>query len=262
MNITDFHAHAFPDGLAERAISQIEGMAGIKAVLDGKVSSLLQSMDAAGIERSVVCSIATKVTQFGPILKWSKAIASDRIVPFPSVHPRDPQAADNIRCVCDEGFKGIKLHPYYQDFDLDDESLFPIYEAVQECGLVLACHTGFDIAFPRIRKAEPQRLARVIAAFPKLKVCATHLFAWQDWDAVAEHLIGKPIYTETSFASGCLPDERLRELMLRHPKEYLLFGTDSPWQSQADCIKALRILALGEGRERCLFSENAARLLA
>jgi len=86
--IIDFHAHAFPDALAERAIAHLEKEGNAKAFLDGKVSSLLASMDSAGIERAVVCSIATKPEQFAPILKWSREIASQRIIPLPSVHPK------------------------------------------------------------------------------------------------------------------------------------------------------------------------------
>ncbi|WP_211248521.1 hypothetical protein [Desulfobulbus elongatus] len=44
-------------------------------------------MARSGVERSVLCSIATRPEQFSPILDWSKAIRSERIEPFPSLHP-------------------------------------------------------------------------------------------------------------------------------------------------------------------------------
>ena len=58
--IIDFHAHAFPDSLAGQAISALEKEGGIPARIDGRLSSLLDSMDSCGIEKSVVCSIATR----------------------------------------------------------------------------------------------------------------------------------------------------------------------------------------------------------
>src|SRR5512139_720681 len=121
--IIDFHTHAFPDALAERAIKTLEEEGGIKAHLDGRVPSLLSSMDTHGIEKSVVCSIATKPSQFAPILKWCKEIQSERIIPFPSFHPVDPDFCERIIKVKGEGFKGIKFHPYYQDFALNEEGL-------------------------------------------------------------------------------------------------------------------------------------------
>jgi predicted TIM-barrel fold metal-dependent hydrolase len=78
------------------------------------VAGLLASMDRSGIEQSVVCSIATRQEQFTPILEWSKAIRSERIIPFPSLHPDDPELLEHLQLIRDEGFKGVKMHPYYQ----------------------------------------------------------------------------------------------------------------------------------------------------
>jgi hypothetical protein len=97
MTTVDFHVHAFPDSSSGRAVSRIRGLTGIQAVLDGRVSSLIDSMNSAGIGTSVLLSIATKPSQFGSILEWSKEISSDRIVHFPSVHPADPGAAAKVR---------------------------------------------------------------------------------------------------------------------------------------------------------------------
>ena len=260
MNIVDFHTHAFPDPVAEKAMPGLQKEGYIKAALDGKISSLLASMDTAGIHRSVVCSIATKPAQFDPILQWSKAIASDRLIPFPSVHPADRDAVTHVHRIHEQGFKGLKLHPYYQDFNLDDERAFPIYQAARDCGLIIACHTGFDLAFPRDRKADPRKILKVLAAFPTLRFVATHLFAWEDWDEVETHLLGKPFYTEISFTDGFLSDQRTCDLLRRHPSEFLLFGTDSPWRDQARTVRYVRRLRLGPEYERAIFSENALRL--
>ena len=174
MRIIDFHAHAFPDGLAERAIAHLEKEGNAKAFLDGKVSSLLASMDSAGIECAVVCSIATKPDQFAPILNWSRQIASDRIVPLPSIHPKGPDPVGKAQLVAQAGLPGIKLHPYYQDFELDDPALFHFFRVLEQMGLLVVCHTGFDFAFPRDRKADPVRIVRLLDKFPNLKFVATH----------------------------------------------------------------------------------------
>ena len=92
MPIIDMHVHAFPDALAQRAMAALEGPTDWKAIGDGTVGGLLRSMDAAGIDASVICNIATKPSQVEPIFQWCTQIASERIIPFPSVHPRDPEA--------------------------------------------------------------------------------------------------------------------------------------------------------------------------
>ncbi len=90
--VIDIHTHAFPDHLAPRAVAQLQAETeDIQAVLDGTTSDLLRSMDRAGIDASVVASIATRPEQFEPILRWSAAIRSPRLLPFPSVHPDAPR---------------------------------------------------------------------------------------------------------------------------------------------------------------------------
>jgi len=161
MAIIDFHTHAFPDSLAARAIAALEAEADYvwKAKLDGRVSSLLASMDAAGVDRSVVCPIATKPQQFDGILQWCQAIRSERIVPLASLHPEAEDLAGQIRRVADAGLVGIKLHPMYQDFDADDRRLDVLYSAVAEAGLLLVMHCGHDIAYPGSLQAHPDRIA-------------------------------------------------------------------------------------------------------
>jgi predicted TIM-barrel fold metal-dependent hydrolase len=95
--IIDFHTHAFPDNVAGHAILALEKAGDVKAKHAGRVESLLAAMDAAGVEKSVLLTIATKPSQFQAILDWCTGVASERIIPFPSVHPEDSQAVDRIR---------------------------------------------------------------------------------------------------------------------------------------------------------------------
>jgi len=259
--VIDIHTHAFPDHIALKAIPALEQEGGIKAYLDGTVAALLDSMDRSGIQQSVLCSIATKPEQFDPILQWSKTIRSERIEPFPSLHPKDPQLLEHLEMMHAEGFKGVKMHSYYQDYFLDDARLFPLYERMSQLGMILVIHAGYDIAFSRVRRADPGRIVEVCRQFPDLKLIATHLGGWDEWSDVRDLLAGKPIYMEISFALDFLDQKRIREIMLAHPAEYLLFGTDSPWTDQATTLKLLTKLKLPNTLFEQIISGNARRLL-
>jgi len=51
--IIDFHAHAFPDALAPRAMKKLlEEAPDVRAYLDGTIGALLGSMDKAGAVRA------------------------------------------------------------------------------------------------------------------------------------------------------------------------------------------------------------------
>lgn len=258
--VIDFHTHAFPDAIAARAVARLE-VPSCKAKHDGTVSGLLHSMDAAGVDRAVICSIATKPDQFASILRWSLGVASERLTPLVSIHPADPCALERVRQVKDAGIKGIKLHPYYQDFTLDEERLWPLYEAVASYGLLLVAHTGYDMAFPRIPRATPAMIRNVATRFPELRLVTTHFGAWEDWDDVERLLIGHPIMMELSLSLEALPHDRARRMILAHPPEYLLFGSDSPWGAPGDVLRRLLGLSLDKQLTDMLLRTNAARLL-
>lgn len=259
----DFHAHAFPDELAEHAITTLHSgiAADYHAVLDGTVGSLLASMDGAGIDAAVICSIATAPKQGEPILRWSLEIASDRIIPFGSVHPDCKDMPAAVRRVADAGLKGIKLHPLYQGFAANDERLWPLYGAIAERGLVLVMHAGCDVAFPLDDdRASPARLLAVHRTFPQLKLVAAHFGGWRTWSEASATIAGTGAYLETSYALGQGEDAAVEEVWRKHSPERVLFGTDSPWRAQSAELRAWSEF-LPEADRHGVLHGNAARLL-
>jgi predicted TIM-barrel fold metal-dependent hydrolase len=123
-------------------------------------------------------------------------------------------------------------------------------------------HTGFDLAFERVRKADPVRIINVLDRFPDLKFVTTHLGSWEDWEEVERHLSGKRIYMEMSYSLDCMSKETARRIIMNHPKDHILFGSDSPWADQGQAISLLRGLELGEERENLILRDNAMKLLA
>ncbi len=259
--IIDFHTHAFPDALAKTAIPILEEEGDVQAFHDGRITSLLGSMDEVGVDKSVVCSIATKPAQYPAIYEWSKEIQSKRVIPFPSIHPADPLWEVRLDQIKNQGFLGIKMHPYYQTFFLDEKRMMPIYEKISSLGLILVMHCGFDIAFPESRRVTPPQIVKILETFPNLKFIATHMGSWKLWDEVENHLVGKSIYMDISYSFDFMPEEQAKRIIQNHPSEYILFGTDSPWDSQKHCIEQLKAMNLGDNLTQAILGKNGARLL-
>jgi predicted TIM-barrel fold metal-dependent hydrolase len=259
--VIDIHTHAFPDSLAPRAIARLEAQADVKAHLDGSVAALLGSMERAGIDRSVVCSVATEPRQFEPILNWSRGIAGPRLVPFPSVHPASPEAIEEVGRVAEYGFLGIKLHPEYQDFHADDPGLAAFYGAVRAAGLIILFHAGYDIGFPDSERSAPGRILQVVRSFPGLRVIASHLGGFRRWEEVAADLLGSDIYLDTSYTLGHIPPELFRQIVHGHRAERILFGSDSPWCGQQQALREFKALGLDSAREAAILGGNARALL-
>jgi hypothetical protein len=260
MKVIDLHTHSFPDKIAEKAIGKLSSRTGeIQPVLDGKLSSLIASMDEAGVAVSCVSSIATKPEQASSILEWSLSIRSERIIPIPSFHPYSAEAERTIASIRSAGFAGVKLHPLYQQFTVDDPSLDTVYEQLRAERLFVLFHAGYDIAFPGDDKAAPSRIERIAARFPGLRIIAAHLGGWRDWEESFRCLAGKDIYLDTSFMHEAdLP--LAVKILSSHSQDRVCYGSDSPWVSQKESIQFVDSLPLSDSYKEKIFSGNAENL--
>jgi uncharacterized protein len=262
MRILDFHTHVFPDSLAARAVATLsEAADGVAPECDGTVAGLLRLMDQFGIEKAVLASIATKPPQSEKILEWSLQVRSEHIIPFASVHPDAPDVAGEVQRAAAAGLRGIKLHPLYQSFNVDDPRVFPLYDAIQESGLPLLIHAGYDIAFDEEDQAAPRRFVPVIANFPRLKMVMAHFGGWRLVGEFLETLVGKDVYIDTSFAAGYCTDAQVREMLARHDTQRIVFGSDAPWGGMRKQIGFVENLPTTDAVKERIFYGNAAVLL-
>ncbi len=262
--IVDAHTHAFPDALAPSAVPKLEAggrWEPVRAHYDGTVGGLLASMDRAGIDRAIVVPVATKPEQTPKIARWSASVASDRLVPFASVHPDCPDVEAEVARAGEAGLRGLKFHPHYMDCALDDPRVVRIARAAAEAGLAMLTHAGHDVAFEADDRASPERVRRLHEAVPELRLTAAHLGGWQRWDEVLEHLAGLPVYLETSYSLGRCPPAVLEKVLDAHPREYLMFGTDGPWTDQETELAKFLALPLDEEARRLALWENPHRFV-
>lgn len=259
--IIDFHVHCFPDELAARAVPVLAEKAAIPPRLDGTVSDLKNSMKEAGVDYSVILSIATKPSQASQITKWSKSVEGDGIIAFGSIHPDSDKWRQELKEIKEAGLRGVKFHPDYQNFFVDEERIFPIYEAIFNEGLILVFHAGVDIGLPPPCHCTPERLAKVIDAFPGGKVVAAHMGGFSRWDEVENYLLGREIYLDTSYSMGFMDDVQMRRMIDKHGYKKILFATDSPWSSQIEEVEKIKKLKLDSEVEKAILGENARRLL-
>ena len=262
MKIIDVHTHAFSDNLAEKTIKNLEKFTGpYKPFTNGTIGGLLSSMDEAGNYSSGFLNIATKPGQAAPIRKWSKGIASERIIPIGSIHPDDINWQNDLNAFSEDGIKGIKFHPMYQNFAIDEKKMFPIYEYMAASEMFVIFHAGNDIVFPGSKLASVDKICNIIKNFPKLKIIAAHFGGWQEWPAVYECLCGKDIFIETSFINEV--DETLRNSILRkHDSNRFLFGTDSPWANQKTQVEFIKNLTvINDDFKEKILSKNIKSLL-
>lgn len=260
--IIDFHTHAFDDALAPRAIaSLVAGSGGLESQTDGTVSGLRANMKKCGVDHSVLLTIATKPTQQTRINDWAARQSSADITAFGSIHPDAPDAPDELERIREMGIKGVKLHPEYQRFEVDDPRMFPIYRKIASLGLITVFHAGQDIGFMPPAKAAPDKMLRALSVFDGAPVVAAHFGGYIMWDDVLDVLCGQNIYLDTSFTYGRIQRPLAQAIVEKHGPEKILFGTDLPWSDALAERRLIDSLDLSEEDKALIYWKNAAALL-
>ncbi len=261
--VIDFHTHAFPDAIAERAIdSLVKGCGGrYLPCSNGTVSGLLGNMDAFGVDVSVVQPVITKQSQTKTLNEWASSIVSDRIVSFGGVFPHTDDYKRDIDFVCSLGLPGIKLHPEYQAFELDDPKMLKLYDYALSKGLIILFHAGFDPAFSPPFRSSPKQFASIAKQLRGGTIIAAHLGGQSQWDDVERYIVGTDIYIDTSMGFEYYPHDQFLRIVNEHGSDKILFGSDSPWSRADREIKTLNSLPLTPQQKDDILYRNAKRLL-
>lgn len=263
--IIDIHTHIFPDDLAAHVLATLSERAGhVPAHTDGTCAGLLASMAHAGVTQSVLTPVATRPSQARSINSWTVALGRQHpgLIPFGSIHPAQTDWREEIDRLVADGVPGIKFHPDYQEFFVDDPAVFPLYRALAEAGIMVLFHAGVDIGLPPPVHCPPDRLARLLDAVPNLTVIAAHMGGYAQWDDVERFLVGRDLYLDTAYSLTSLGPTRMAELIRAHGAHKVLFGTDSPWTDQATEIHAFQSLHLSGEEIDAVLGGNARHLLA
>ena len=261
--IIDFHVHAFPDALAAKALSLLSKCSGgVKPNYDATISGLESYLAKNNVDYAVVLNIATNPHQEKKVNDFAISLLEKKnIIPFGSVHPDSPNALSELERLAKAGIRGIKLHPDYQHFFVDDEKMFPIYKKIAELGFITVFHAGVDIGYPNPVHCTPERLLRVLDLFDDAPVVAAHFGGWLLWDSVLEDLCGTKVYLDTAFSSGKMPPDYAKELIKAHGADKVLLGSDMPWSDTLDEVRFVQSLDLSAEDEEKILSNNAKRLL-
>lgn len=261
--IIDFHVHAFPDALAAKALPLLSKCSGgVKPNYDATISGLESYLAKNNVDYAVVLNIATNPHQEKKVNDFAISLLEKKnIIPFGSVHPDSPNALSELERLAKAGIRGIKLHPDYQHFFVDDEKMFPIYKKIAELGFITVFHAGVDIGYPKPVHCTPERLLRVLDLVDDAPVVAAHFGGWLLWDSVLEDLCGTKVYLDTAFSSGKMPPDYAKELIKAHGADKVLLGSDMPWSDTLDEVRFVQSLDLSAEDEEKILSNNAKRLL-
>lgn len=266
--VIDFHTHVFPDKIAEATISALSKSGGILPYSNGKLSGLLDSMEANGIDICVNLPVLTRPTQLESIMEFASNInvekqTQGKVISFCGVHPLTENCEQVLCRIKERGFLGIKLHPDYQGTFFDDPRYIEILSCAKKLDLITVTHAGFDVGFPNEEiKCTPKRVLNAldqIGGYEKLVLA--HLGGNELFDSVYELLAGESVYFDTSYVLPSLTQKQFEKMLSKHGEDKILFASDSPWQNQGEMVKILKSYNLGKATEEKILCQNARKLL-
>lgn len=156
----------------------------------------------------------------------------DRFIAFCTLDPSDPNYMDTVEQCMEDGAQGFKLyagHSFFYAEPLNDETLFPFYEYVQENQMPLMFH---------VNSAKYQvEFESVLTLYPDMKVICPHFcLSSKNLQRLSYLLETYPnLYTDISFGSESYffeglariseDPETYREFVEKHADRFF-YGTD------------------------------------
>jgi len=261
LDFIDFHTHIYPEAIAHKAADNVRDFYGfgIKEI-DGTAKMLLEKGTAAGTHRFVILPVAVRPDRTRHINEFilSQVAAEPRFFGFGTVHAGLEDLMGEVDFILDKGLRGIKMHPDFQLFNIDDERLYPMYSYIQG-KMPIIMHTGDT----RYDYSHPARLRHVLENFPHLQVIAAHFGGWGVWPLGEELLAGLPnIYVDTSSSLAFAKDhpEAVLRALDGFDHKHIFFGSDFPMWDPATEMERFLKLKLTDDQFEQIAHKTAERL--
>lgn len=252
--ICDAHAHIFPEKISQKAVSSIGNFYNLPMTYKNGISDeLIQSGNQIGVSHYLVCSTATVPHQVESINNFimNECKLHPEFIGFGTLHPDYNNIENEVDRIIKSGLKGIKIHPDFQEFYIDEDKAFKIYEAI-EGKLPILIHMGD----PRYDYSRPKRLENIMKTFPKLDVFAAHLGGYERWDEAIVCLFGKNIHFDSSSSLEFMSPEYAKDIIRGFGADKIFFGTDFPMWDHFSEIQRFMKLGLNDDENEKILSGN------
>ena len=266
--VIDFHTHVFPDKIAEKTIPYLMEKGNIRSFGNGTLSNLKEKMSESKTDISVVLPVCTKPSQFDSINKFALELNKfDNIYSFGGIHPDNDNIGDRLKILKKSGFRGIKLHPDYQETYIEDEKYYNILKSAIELDMYVTIHAGVDAAYLDDVHCPPEKSAEVIDRLyngvenPKPLIILAHLGGIDMYDDVEKYLVGKPVYFDLAVILSMAEKEQVERIIKALGADKVLYASDYPWSELKENVRLMNSLNLTDNEKDLIFYKNAEKIL-
>ena len=259
MHIIDIHTHIYPEQIAVKAADSIRDFYEIYGgKMDGTAATLLDRCREAGISRQVILPVAVRPDRVRSINDFIRHQAEEHssFIPFGTVHAAMEGVGEETERILRLGMKGIKLHPDFSRFDLDDPRLFPMYETVRG-KIPVILHMGDQ----RYDHSHPHRLRHLLREFPGLQVIAAHFGGYSMYETAYELLYDTDCVMDISSSMMFMEEGVAEKYINIYGAERMAYGTDYPLWDPVTEVAAFQKLKLTDDQFDQIAHRTAERIL-
>ena len=186
------------------------------------------------------------------------------LIPFGSINPALPDWEDDLRrCHEAHGMRGIRLHPNYHGYKLDDPRFAKLLAVATERRLIVQLAISMEdertqsplMPIPHVDAAP---LAALVKSLPALRLVLLNAFRGLAIPKVADLIAVGQVYTDIAMLEGVGGVGRLIE---QTAAERVLFGSHFPFFYHESATLKLRESSLAQPQLKAVTAENAMRLL-
>ena len=259
--IINAHCHIYPEKIANKAVLGIRDFYDLNMSLDGTVEGLLRDGGKVGVTHYLIHSVATTPKQVESINEFIAETVNehpDLFTGFGTLHPDSDDIQGDFDYLIELGLKGVKLHPDFQQFAMNEERAFKIGEVVRDGKVPMLVHCG-DF---RYNYSNPEQIKAFLEEFPEIPFIGAHFAGWSVWEEATAKLAGTPnLYVDLCSSLYDLSPETAVELIHAYGSDRVLWGTDYPmWESVSE-MEYFNKLDLTDSERSQILYENAAKLL-
>ncbi|MDT4936249.1 MAG: uncharacterized protein QOK11_4141 [Pseudonocardiales bacterium] len=258
--IIDAHCHVWPGHIAAQVLASRPS--NLDPVHDGTLDGLQRTMDAAGIDHAMCLGVAAVARTVERTNEFIGSVDRARFTPFGTVHP-ELAIEVNLKSLRDNGIRGVKLHPLFQELSLDDPRVIDLLHGLAGDDVTVITHAGAGGTDAANERGTPTALRAALDAVPELRLIACHFGGFHQLDEAEELIVGSRAYLETSWPPrlGDLDKERIRSLIRRHGADRVVFGSDWPMADPAAEIASVRALGLDAAETDAILGNTLAGVL-
>ena len=258
MTVIDFHTHVWPDVIARRALGA--NIPDMPLCGDGTVSGLRAAQLEAGVDLSVCLAIATSPDRVDRVNAYAGSLDRQHFVPFGTAHP-GLSVTENVASLRRHAIRGVKLHPTFQQYRLDEPDLLALLRALAGEWPVVV-HVGAGAGSVGAH-ATPAMVRDIVRAVPDLTLVACHFGGYHQLADARELLVGEDVYLDTSWPPSVreLGTAIVADIVGRHGADRIVFASDWPTASPRAELAVLDELGLAPDELALIRGGNALRIL-